>query len=385
MSNIKRVLIVGGGIGGLTLAAALGQRGIYPEVVEIKPENTVYGVGIIQPGNSLRALKSIGVMDACMDAGYPTDEYRYYDGDNTLLAKLQLMRIADPNRPAINTLPRPDLHRILTKAAENAGARIRLGCSVQALQEHASGVAVTFTDGTSGNFDVVVGADGVRSTVRRMIFGDRIEPQFTGHGVWRFTTARPPELTYHALYLGVGLKAGLIPLTEKTMYLLLVTSEPGNPRKDPSTFHSELRGHLGAFGGMIQFARNNLDDDVDVVYVPIEEVILPPPWSSGRTVLIGDACHASGPHIAQGAAMAIEDAVVLAEMLGEEGSVPAILERFTARRYPRCKFVQETSRAIGSEGNLTDVEACRARNARIARDFSDPQPRPHEKILAQPL
>ena len=111
---VDNVLIVGAGIGGLTLGAALGQRGIEAEIVEINPTHQVHGVGILQPGNALRALKTIGVFDECLAAGFQTDEYRYLDADGGLIAKLRLLRIADPNRPAINMLPRPALHRILT-------------------------------------------------------------------------------------------------------------------------------------------------------------------------------------------------------------------------------------------------------------------------------
>ena len=122
----KSVLIVGGGIAGLTLAAALGQKGVACDVVEIKQENKVLGVGIIQPGNALRALQSIGVYEECLAVGFPTDQYRYFEADGSTIASLKLLRIADEDRPAISTLPRPALNDILTRAAERAGANIRL-------------------------------------------------------------------------------------------------------------------------------------------------------------------------------------------------------------------------------------------------------------------
>ncbi len=168
---VEKVLVVGAGIGGLTLAAALGQRGIETDIVEIKPSPEVQGVGILQPGNALRALDSIGVLDECFAAGFQTDEYRYFDADGGLIAKLRLLRIADASRPAINMLPRPALHRILSGAAERAGARLRLGVTVGELEQSDEGVAVGFTDGRRGSYDLVVGADGIRSSIRAMIFG----------------------------------------------------------------------------------------------------------------------------------------------------------------------------------------------------------------------
>ena len=381
---VEKVLVVGAGIGGLTLAAALGQRGIETDIVEIKPSHEVQGVGILQPGNALRALDSIGVLDECFAAGFQTDEYRYFDADGGLIAKLRLLRIADASRPAINMLPRPALHRILSGAAERAGARLRLGVTVGELEQSDEGVAVGFTDGRRGRYDLVVGADGIRSGIRAMIFG-LVEPQFTGHGVWRYTTSRPAELDYQAMYLGVGAKAGLVPLTNETMYLLLVTNEPDNPRMPAEKLHVLLRERLAQFGHLVAPVRESVTDPRSVVYTAIEEIILPPPWYRGRVVLIGDAAHASSPHVAQGAAMAVEDAVVLAEVASGDASAPDMLDQFMRRRYQRCKFVQETSRQVGIDGNLADPEQCRLRNERYRRIFSDPQPRPHELQLAEPI
>jgi len=383
--NQKTVLIIGGGIAGLTAAAALGQKGVACDLVEIKPENKVLGVGIIQPGNSLRALREIGVYEECLAAGFPTDHYRYYEGDGTPIANLSLLRIADPNREAINTLPRPALNDILTRAAERAGANVRFGCTAVSMEDDGNSVEVKFSDGTSKRYDMVIGADGIRSQTRRMLFGPGYEPRFTGHGCWRFTTRRPPELTYHAMYLGVGRKAGLIPLTKETMYLLLVTNAPDDSRVPDDRLNSLLYEELEPFGGMVPQIRETVLESDEIIYVPIEEVSLTETWAKGRIVVIGDAAHASSPHIAQGAAMGIEDAVVLAQMYPGADNVPDMLQAFFKRRYDRCRFVQEVSRAVGEEGNLTDPEACRARNDRMRRDLAGGKPRPHETRLAQPI
>lgn len=385
MPGVNSVLVVGGGIGGLTVAAALGRRGIRTDLIEIQKQPSVYGVGIIQPGNALRALHSLGLAEDCIKAGYPIEEYRYFDAAEHHLATLKLLRIAGLDMPATNAVPRPVLHRILTAAAEAAGARVRFGLTVDAFTQNDTAVNVTFSNGETAVYDLLIGADGIRSRVRQLLFGDRFQPKFTGHGVWRFTTGRPAELTYQAMYLGVGAKAGLLPLNQGTMYLLLVTNEPDNPRMPADRLHEILKGHLMQFGGMIADTRRRLTDPKEVIYVPIEETAVPSPWYRGRVVLIGDAAHASGPHIAQGAAMAIEDAVVLAELAAGGGAVADWLVAFMERRYGRCKFVQDLSREVGAEGNLHDPEQCRLRNERIRRVFSQPQPRPHELRLAEPI
>jgi 2-polyprenyl-6-methoxyphenol hydroxylase-like FAD-dependent oxidoreductase len=385
MSAVQSVLIVGGGIGGLTLAAALGQRGIRSDVAELKTVESVYGVGIIQPGNALRALRSIGLMEACLRAGFQVDEYRYYDADENLLASLRPLRVAGPDAPAMNMLPRPALHQILRSAADEAGATVRLGITVEDLSQSSGGVDVTFSNGEKSSYDLVVGADGIRSKVRQLTFGSAFEPRFTGHGVWRYTTRRPPELIFQSMYLGVGVKAGLVPLTTDTMYLLLVSNEPSNPWFEADQLGPLLSERMKSFKGMLADLRKEVATGENIIYVPIEEVILPLPWHKGRVVLVGDAAHASSPHIAQGAAMAIEDAVVLADLVVGQGDVADALAKFEHRRFPRCKFVQDLSRKTGEDGNMEDPEFCSTRNENIRRAFANPQPRPHELMLAEPI
>jgi 2-polyprenyl-6-methoxyphenol hydroxylase-like FAD-dependent oxidoreductase len=382
----RAVLIVGGGIGGLALAIALGQQGIRVQVVEIKPEHKVHGVGIIQPGNALRALRTIGLLDECLAEGFQIDEYRMHDAAGEHIARMQLLRIAGPSIPAVNGLPRVVLHRILADAALAAGATIRLGLTVSSVSQRPDGVDVVLSDGSRESYDLIVGADGIRSSMRRMVFGTGYDPQYTGHGVWRFTVPRPAAVCCQLFYYGVGVKAGIVPVSKEQMYLLLVTNEPGNPWMESDRLDVLLRERLQPFTAPEVVAiRDQIADPSQIIYGPIEEVILPAPWYRGRVLLIGDAAHASGPHISQGATMAIEDAVVLAELLGRGDAVETVLTQFMTRRYERCKFVQDMSRQVGIDGNLADPAACAARNERMRREFKIPQPRPHELKLATPI
>jgi 2-polyprenyl-6-methoxyphenol hydroxylase-like FAD-dependent oxidoreductase len=386
MKPFKRVMIVGGGIGGLALAVALGRQGVRADVIELKPEHAVHGVGIIQPGNALRALGTLGLMDACLAEGFQTDQYVMYDADGDFIARMQLMRIAGPATPAVNGMPRTALHRILTNAAEAAGARIRLGLTVSAITSHEDRADVILSDGSEETYDLVVGADGIRSHVRQMVFGREYDPHFTGHGVWRFTVQRTPDVTHQMMLYGIGVKAGVMPVSNDQMYLLLVTNQPGNPWMPQENLARLMRERLQSFTApVVTGIRDQIDDPSKVIYGPIEEVILPSPWHRGRVLLIGDAAHASGPHVSQGATMAIEDAVVLAELIGKNIPGERVLTQFMERRYARCKFVQDVSRQVGSEGNLDDPIACAERNARMRESFRDPKPRPHELRMAEPI
>ena len=379
-----RVLIVGGGIGGLSLGAALGQRGIAAELVEIESAHQHAGFGIAQPGNALRALSSLGVMDACLQAGFQADDYRYFDSDENPLATLKMLRIADPGLPAYNFVPRLDLLRILAGAARRAGTRIRMSTTVSTWRPGSDRVEATFSDGSSASFDLLVAADGIRSRFRCELFENACEPSYTGSAAWRFMAPRPPDLDYQGIYLGTGCRTGLVPLNDRQMFVFVVTNEPGNPRPPVERRRAMLLDRLAQFGGPIMSGlRSVLPASDRIVYTPLEEVMLPRPWHRGRVLLLGDAAHAASPHVAQGAAMAIEDAVVLAEILAAGDSIEAALERYTERRYARCKFVQDHSRKVGEEGQLSDPRQCRSRNERIRRIYA--KPRPHELVLQAPI
>ncbi len=380
-----RVLVVGGGIAGLSAAIALAMRGAHVDLVEVKPQNAVLGVGIIQPNNALRVLDQLGILQPCLDAGFPTEGWIYYDHRGTELTRFDSLRLVGADRPPNNALPRPALHAILTDRAASLGVSIALGTTIAAMDEDAGGVDVTLTDGRRGRYDLVVGADGIRSPLRRRLFGAGHEPQFVGHSCWRVTVPRPADLDRCALFFGIGLKAGMVPLTRDDMYLLLISNEATADHVPADEQRRRLVRYLAHFGGPVTEAAANIGPETPIVYTPVEEVILPAPWGRGRVWLIGDAAHASTPYLSQGATMAMEDAVVLAELATAPGFAPGpALDAFMARRLPRCRFVQETSHRIGDEGQLTDPAACAARNERI-RNAEPGRPRPHETFLAEAI
>lgn len=345
MSHISKVLIQGAGIGGLGASAALAQRGIEVEVIEIKDEPNVYGVGINQPANALRCLDSIGVLDQILDAGFVFDRWTFNDHLGNLIVSVP-SKLGGHGIPPNNGLSRRDLHQTLIGAADAAGATIRYGTSIRDVVDESGRVGVTFVDGREDEYDLVVGFDGINSELRRRLFGQEYDPVYSGYAVWRVTVARPSEVDYAALYQAPGAKAGHIPLSKDTMYLLLVTPEPAHARYEKAKFVEMLRERLEPFEGIVGDIRDNLTADDDVVFSPLSEVMLPAPWSSGRVLICGDAAHACTPHLTQGAAMALEDAVVLADELSVNRSLRDTLTAFCERRHPRARFVQDASRGI---------------------------------------
>ncbi|MDX6654368.1 MAG: hypothetical protein QOH18_1078 [Solirubrobacterales bacterium] len=346
MAKVERALIVGAGIGGLAAYTSLVQAGIAADVIERTDDVDVYGVGIVQPANSLRVLKRLGVLEEILDTGWAFDNWLFYDHKGNLVVEVPSLLGQGDDVPAEVGLMRPELHRVLIEAAAREGARVRYGTTVADLQQEGERVAVQFSDGSSGGYDLVIAFDGIKSEMRRRLFGDGHEPLYTGAAVWRVGAPRLPEVVCGGLYQSPIRKAGRTPLGEDKMYLLLVTEEPEGVRYAKADLVELMRERLEEFGGTIGEIRDGMNADSEVVYSPLSEVLLPTPWHQGRVVLGGDAAHACVPHLNQGAAMAIEDAATLADELVAGDTVEAALAAYSARRYPRVQFAQKASRDV---------------------------------------
>ena len=362
MPAVQKALIVGGGIGGLTAGVALRRAGVDVDLVELNPDFRVYGVGIIQPNNTLRALDRIGLARACVDAGSSFRGWRLFDAAGSFLTDAPTSDTAAPGYPPVNGITRPKLHEILSRAAVEAGVAITFGDTVDALEDDGQGVDVGFASGRAGRYDLVVGCDGTYSSLRGRLFGDDPAPAFTGQGVWRYNLPKLPGMDWGHLYFGADSKVGLVPMSDTLMYMLLVTAEPAGARFCGPDSAAAMRQRLGSYTGPVAELARQIVDPEAVVYRPMEPVLAPAPWMKGRTLLIGDAAHTTTPHLAQGAAMAIEDAVLLGELMARDADVPALLDEFMARRFDRCRFVIESSVQIGAWeleawGGITNPDA----------------------------
>jgi 2-polyprenyl-6-methoxyphenol hydroxylase-like FAD-dependent oxidoreductase len=342
-----RVLVVGGGIGGLSAAIALRQHGVEVDVVEINPKWDVYGVGIIQPGNAIRALDALGLAEAAVAQGFAMKGSRFHTATGQQLGEVPALDLLGPQYPPMNGITRPKLHAIFQEAVKGSGADIRLGATVDEVNEDGS---VTFADGTSGQYDLVVGADGIHSKVRGLVFPDAPEPEYTGQIVWRYNVPRPEGLETLDMFVGANGKAGFVPLAPDLMYILYIEAVPADQVKMPDDRLADIfRERLAEFGGPVAEIRDtHITDPSKVVVRPVESLLVPPPWHRRRVVLIGDATHASSPHVGQGGAMAIEDAIVLAEEVTAGGELDDALGHFVERRYPRCREIWEISKQIGT-------------------------------------
>lgn len=338
------ILVIGGGIGGLTAAIALRRQGYGVTVIERDPAWSVYGVGIIQQANVIRAMAALDLVDQYIAAGVGFDAIDVFAPDGAKMSHVPAPRLVE-GYPANVGIGRPALHKVLGDTTIASGAEVRLGITSMALDDDGANVRVTFSDGSRGEFDMVIGADGVYSRTRAAILPDAPRPEFTGQAVWRYNFARPADLDTLHIYNG-PIGAGLVPISDDLMYMYITTPEPGNPRYPREGLAAMMRGRIKGCAPAIRALAEQITDDDAVVYRPLEGMLLYGPWHKGRIVLLGDAVHATTPHLGQGAGMAIEDSIVLAEELAKHASIEAAFTAYRDRRFDRCRYIVEKSLEI---------------------------------------
>jgi 2-polyprenyl-6-methoxyphenol hydroxylase-like FAD-dependent oxidoreductase len=363
MSRIRRVLVVGGGVGGLTAASAFARRGVEVLLIERRPAFDVPGVGLGQPANALRVYDALGVLPEILGSGFCYDHMCIFDPDRELIVRHKFL-LGDARIPPFCALSRRRLHDILLAAAETAGAEVRCGLTVDTIEERDDGVTVQLSDGRSERFDLIAGFDGIRSAMRMHLVGAAFVPRPSGYGAWRLQVPRHPDVRGMEFLQGVGGKAGAMPLADDLMYLFHIRPEAPDAAFDRRDYPDLLRERLAQYGSYVADIRASLDADSDIVYSPIEPMMLPWPWFRGRVVIGGDAAHVFPPHLTQGAAMAAEDGYVLAkEVLDGDGPVEARLVRYSQTRWARCAFVYTFSQQWMDEEQSvrTPADLARAR------------------------
>ncbi|MER5795585.1 FAD-dependent monooxygenase [Streptomyces sp. NPDC001980] len=340
---VNKVLVVGGGITGSVLCLALAQRGVEVELVEVSPQWFGVGHGITIQGNALKALRSVGVLDRVLTRAVPFDLMRLRRADGGLITELETPHTGGADLPSTAGALRSDLQNALCDAVYAHAVTVRLGLSVRGLDRSAGHVDVTFTDGSTGRYDLVVGADGINSAMRALI-GISAKPRPVGMSIFRVVARRPAEMDCAEVYYGgPRYKAGYSPISDDQCYAYLLDENLDASLIGPRASLDLLRERGAGYGGTWGKVLAALPDDTAVDYRWIEAVLVDEDWHRGRAMVIGDAAHACPPLIAQGAAMCMEDAVLLAELVTADEPVDRALERFMARRLPRVRMVLDNS------------------------------------------
>jgi 2-polyprenyl-6-methoxyphenol hydroxylase-like FAD-dependent oxidoreductase len=330
----SRILIVGGGIAGLALGRALRTQGFMPEIIERMRSWPDGGAGLYIPGNGVRALAELGLADQVLARAVRLSHQRILDYRGRRLAEVELAKVWGHVGVCVG-IARGELHRILIDGA--AGVPLRLGVTVTTLTQGADHVVVTFDDGSRGTYDVVVGADGIHSSIRQLVFG-AVPPRYLGQVSWRFLVDRSAAIETWTAMLGPRRVFLTLPVGPNRLYCYadLVAAGTTDPARGDL---DRLASLFSEFAEPVPSLLTELQSFDAIHFSPIEEIVLEA-WVRGRVVLIGDAAHATSPNMAEGASMALEDALVLAQMLATHRTAPAALSAFTERRRARVSWVQ---------------------------------------------
>jgi 2-polyprenyl-6-methoxyphenol hydroxylase-like FAD-dependent oxidoreductase len=366
------ILIVGGGIAGLALGASLTQRGIGCELIEREPIWTTTGAGITLYPNGIRALGSLGLADAVRNTGFPLDLVRTLNMRGELVTESP-----GESWPGIGPsvgIHRPELQAILVEAASRVN--IRLGVKLERILPQANPtdpIVVEFSDGRTGHYEVVVGADGIRSSVRNACF-THSPPRYVGQTYWRGAISKR-VVEQATLQMSPNRFVVLLPLNDDILYVAaqLHTKEPP-PALPPDQWLTGLLEAFDDFDGPAREAFAELGEDL---HFGGAQEIDRDEWRSGRVILIGDAAHACSPILAQGGSLAIEDAVVLADRLARAGlaeassttrpepqTIDRALNEFVRRREPRTRWIRESTHRVieltNRGASATDLTSSRA-------------------------
>lgn len=348
MTQNLKALVIGGGFSGMAAAIELRKQGVDVDLIEIDPGWRSYGAGISLGGATLRAFRQLGILDAFLREGNGADGVQIFLGNGHPIGELPTPRLAGPDTPGGGAIMRPALARLMAEATRASGTQVHLGTGFASIEQDAEGVTVQLTNGRSQRYDLVIGADGLYSKTRQTVFPGAPTPQYTGQAVWRAVLPRPAEVQCAMMWMGPRTKPGVNPVSKDEMYMFITEHRPLNEHVDPKDFPRLMRGLLEDFSApLLAQIREQITDTSSIVFRPLEAMLMPQPWFKGRVVLIGDAVHATTPHLASGACIGIEDGLVLAECVGRGGPVQDALQAFQARRWERCRMVVENSLRLG--------------------------------------
>ncbi|MEJ1202379.1 MULTISPECIES: FAD-dependent oxidoreductase [unclassified Streptomyces] len=349
MSTARTVLVIGGGAAGNAVTILLRRAGLTVDLVEAKDDwNATAGSGITLQGNALRVLRELGVWEQVKASGFGFGSVAITAPDGTVLHTQEDLRTGGDDLPATVGMQRPRLQRILIEAVRDSGATVRLGTTTEILGQDPDGVRVRLSDGSEHRYDLVVAADGLGSATRAAI-GITAKPEPTGMAIWRVAAPRPAGVTRTDLaYGGPAYIAGYCPTSETTLYAYVVEANRDRASIPPESYADEMRRLTSSYGGHWPEITEHITDPAKVNYTWFDRMLVEGSWHRGRVVLFGDAAHCCPPTLAQGAALSLEDAWVLAQLLSASDVWDdALFQAYYERRVARVRPVVEASVQIG--------------------------------------
>ena len=362
MTKKGSIAIVGGGIGGLTLAIALQRKGIPVNVFENASEIKPLGAGIVLAANAMKAFRSIGMEADVLGAGNTMRRFSIRDQKGKVLSYTETERIRSRwDLVHTVTLHRADLHDVLIKALSPGSLHLGKGCA--GFSQTSRGVEISFRDGTSQGFDWVVAADGVHSVFRQQLVPGS-KPRYAGYTCWRGLTGILPagfdaEEAFETW--GAGKRFGVVPLSRNRIYWYTTVNAPQDDVVLRQAGVRELQQMFGNFHSPVSEIISSTPQDA-IIHNDIIDVKPISKFAFDRIVLSGDAAHATTPNMGQGACMAIEDAVVLSNCIAGTDDMRSAFQRYERLRIGRTTKIVNTSYTLGKIGQLKHPLLVKLRN-----------------------
>src|SRR6266568_1555 len=357
---VERVIIIGGGIGGLCTAIGLGQIGVEAIVYEQVEVLSEVGAGLTLWANAIKALRRLGLADAVISAGSKIEHGAIRAAGGRTLSRSEPGEIERLFGEPTVAIHRADLHDILLSALP--ADTFRLGSKCTGFEQEADSVTVRFAGGHTDRADLVVGADGIHSAIRRQLFPE-VSLRYSGYTAWRGVVATKDEVALGVTSesWGCGSRFGILRVDKERVYWFATANTPAERTLTATERKSFLRQRFRGWHHPVELLLESTPAEA-ILQNDIYDLKPIAHWGKGRVVLLGDAAHPTTPNMGQGACMAIESSLVLTRCLSQEAELAGALRRYETERMPRTAWITDQSWKIGRIGQLQNPLACRARN-----------------------
>lgn len=360
-----RVLIVGAGIGGLSAAIALRRQGIEAALLERTTELKEIGAGIAIAANAMKALGSLGLADTVRQIGAEPRFYEIRSWRGELLSRVPVSEQSEKVGAASIAAHRADLQTVLLQGLAEAGGETCLGAECVGFEQTGRYVRAFFADGREERSDLLIGADGLNSTVRERLLGDG-PPRYAGYTAWRAVVSPERDLIPQGAVesWGRGTRFLFARIGRGRVYWAAARNAPpqGADREPAGGTKDALLATFRGWHDPIEELIGATDERAILHTAIYDRDPLGERWGDGQVSLLGDAAHPMTPDLGQGACQAIEDAVVLAKCLSEEGAPASALRRYEARRARRVAAIVQRSRRLGRVAQLENPFLCGLRD-----------------------
>jgi 2-polyprenyl-6-methoxyphenol hydroxylase-like FAD-dependent oxidoreductase len=358
---MKKIAIIGGGIGGLTTAIALQQKGFEVKVFEAAPEIREVGAGLWVAPNAINVFERLGIANAVKSAGNQLNTSYLGDHFGNVLTKIDFNKIIEKYDNGTTAIHRAKLQNILFNLIKPGS--VETGKKLKNIVSSEGGIHLQFEDGTTADSTILIGADGIHSVVRKHLFGE-IPLRYSGQTCWRgIAKMQLPNPKVAAELWGKkgGLRSSYSQINADDVYWYITEKTEKGHKINQNEIKSYLLNLVAEFNSDIQNVVQNTEKEA-IIQSDLFDIKPIPNWYKGNIVLLGDAAHATTPNLGQGACQAIEDGYFLAESLSQYPSVEEAFKLYQNKRKPKADFVTKTSLQIAQVNNIGGTIGYRLRN-----------------------